>query len=154
MKNPKLTSDARQLRFLRERWRSYAGEGGWDAATVAGMQDLREKLLGIGGIEVVPRYEEDLALLLARGREMKGPIEFVEGSPSRCHENVALLVESGFEISPATGWVLGPDDALWRQHSWGVAEDGTIIETTQPRTIYWGLVLKGRAAEDFCHWNT
>ena len=41
------------------------------------------------------------------------------------------------------------DDGLWRQHSWGVDADGTLVETTDHRTLYVGLALSGMAALRF-----
>jgi hypothetical protein len=132
----------RQREFLRERWESVSDSG---------MRKLRGKLLAVGGEEVVPAPEPDLQLLLSRGREMKGRVKMMKGSPSRCHQNVANMVDDGFEMSPATGWV--QDDDLWRQHSWGVLGDGTIVETTQKRDKYWGVILEGDEASEFCALN-
>ncbi|MEU5907089.1 hypothetical protein [Micromonospora sp. NPDC047527] len=37
------------------------------------------------------------------------------------------------------------DDELWRQHSWGADPDGTLVETTDERRAYVGIVLPARA---------
>jgi len=137
-RNPPEPIDARQRELLQKRWSSVSDPG---------MHKLREELLAIGGDEVVPVSEPDLQLLLSRGREIEGPVKVMRGDTSRCHQNVAHLVANDPDMRPATGWVL--DDDLWRQHSWGVLEDGTIIETTQKRDKYWGVILEGEEASEF-----
>jgi hypothetical protein len=39
-----------------------------------------------------------------------------------------------------TGYALS-EDGLWRQHSWGLREDGGVVETTSGREMYVGLRL-------------
>ena len=52
-----------------------------------------------------------------------------------------LLVRSRGSVRIAFGYALSTD-GLWCQHSWGVdAEDGRIIETTERRVRYYGLIL-------------
>jgi len=113
---------------------------------------LREKLLDLGGERYVPQPEPDLRILLSRGHVMRGPVKMMKGRPISCHENVAYMVEDGIGIQAATGYALSLD-GLWRQHSWGVMEDGTLIETTVRRKIYWGVILRGEEATTFCDFN-
>jgi hypothetical protein len=52
-----------------------------------------------------------------------------------------LLVQTRGTVRLASGHALSTD-GLWRQHSWGVvAEDGRIVETTERRVCYYGIVL-------------
>lgn len=62
------------------------------------------------------------------------------GAPSQCHTNVAerIIEHPGETIH--TGWALS-DDGLWRNHSWTVTEDGTVVETTVERIRYVGAAL-------------
>jgi hypothetical protein len=64
------------------------------------------------------------------------------GEPSACHPNAAMMfVRSRRRVRIASGYALSAD-GLWRQHSWGVdVEDGRIIETTERRLRYYGIVL-------------
>jgi hypothetical protein len=105
--------------------------------------DLRRRLLGLGGDEVVLAEREfDLEVLLGRGclydaahvrrRRMRA---------SSCHRNAsALCIESRGVIRIATGYALS-DDGLWRQHSWCIDKSGGIIETTVRRVQYYGYTL-------------
>ena len=38
------------------------------------------------------------------------------------------------------------DDGLWRRHSWGILRDG-VLETTEARLKYFGIVLQGIAGD-------
>jgi hypothetical protein len=60
------------------------------------------------------------------------------GATSRCHSNVAARFALG-QCAFATRYAL--NDGIWRQHSWGVTDDGEILETTAPREAYFGIVL-------------
>jgi len=68
---------------------------------------------------------------------------------SSCHQNVAFLwTKRKFGIvGIATGYAL-TDDGLWRQHSWGILRDG-VLETTEARLKYFGIVLQGERADFF-----
>jgi hypothetical protein len=81
---------------------------------------------------------------------------------SQCHFNVARFwmyhhdeeqenwTENPYTIM--TGYGLGPDDDIWRTHSWLVDIDGEVIETTVPRRMYVGVYLRETAeALSFCH---
>ncbi|WP_228031729.1 hypothetical protein, partial [Streptomyces phyllanthi] len=72
----------------------------------------------------------------------------MEGKDNSCHLNSAALWASERVAGLATGYALSDDD-LWRQHSWGLAADGTVVETTEPRRLYAGLELDPRAAWRF-----
>jgi len=113
---------------------------------------LCDKLQAVAEGRIVTRWEgeNELLLLLSLGGLMDGPIEVVPGQQSNCHQNVADLLDwhdqqgiVGTRV--ATGWCYS--EGLWRQHSWAVAADGTILETCGPpcpeREKYWGAILGG-----------
>lgn len=108
----------------------------------------RARLLGVGGIEVVPPLDPELLLvaLITQSVVLLGQDAIFEaGAPSRCHENVATLLERGRTDGGATvsegcyGYALS-EDGLWRPHSWAVDSTGRVIETTVPRQCYVGIV--------------
>lgn len=107
----------------------------------------RSWLLGHGGVEVVPPIDPEIRIvdLLQRAVVQSGVgAVSVPGEPSRCHENVETLVDRGrtvdghVVVAGWTGYALS-DDGLWRQHSWAVGDDGSVIETTEPRRCYAGV---------------
>jgi hypothetical protein len=113
-------------------------------------------LLSIAGRNlVVPLTPDpDLPVLLERGELMHGYVQLVRMQRSRCHPNAAKLwVRTPRKISAiGTGYALS-DDGLWRQHSWGVKSDGTLVETTIGRVQYFGLQLRGAEADMFAALN-
>lgn len=111
---------------------------------------LRKKLLSMGGEEIVPRYEGDLDEIMRRGKMIRKNVRFIDGSPGSCHSNVAILYQRG-GIKIVTGWALS-DDGLWRQHTWGIDNNG-IIETTEVRDKYFGFILNDTEAELFVDRN-
>jgi len=72
----------------------------------------------------------------------------VPGATSRCHSNVAARYDLG-QCAFATGYALSR--GMWRQHSWGVTKSGEILETTEPRDAYFGIVLDTRQANAMRH---
>ena len=72
------------------------------------------------------------------------------GLPSRCHYNSAKIWETDKEkYRVATGYALSPD-GMWRQHSWVIEvgpKENRIIETTEFRVAYFGMVLTDEEAE-------
>lgn len=99
---------------------------------------------------MIPTFAEaDMdALLSERVRVFAGDdAELEQGEASQCHSNSARLYRQGRgEI--ATGYALSKD-GYWRQHSWVVAADGHVIETTTLRQRYVGVVLDSAAADSF-----
>ena len=111
-------------------------------------------LLSHGGEKVVPPLSPDLMIdvFRARGRLWSSPVRFVEGEPwSACHENAVALWRSGDACAIGSGYGLS-EDGLWREHTWALAEDGALVETTEPRTAYFGIELRDRDAERFADW--
>jgi hypothetical protein len=110
-------------------------------------------LLSHGGKKVVPPIMPDLMIdvFRTRGRLWSSPARLVEGEVSACHDNAVALWRSGEASAVGTGYALS-DDGLWREHTWAVVEDGGLLETTEPRTAYFGVELRGRDAERFARW--
>lgn len=112
---------------------------------------LKKKLLNIGGEAVVPPMSRDetprgfLKGLLNKGKVIDLPVRVNEMKSSNCHQNSAKLWrDEGARV--ATGLGLTKKDGLWRLHTWAV-KDGTIIETTVPRNVYYGVVLSDKKSK-------
>jgi hypothetical protein len=119
------------------------------------LDHLKTLLLNFGGeFLVAPRKPDThISLLLQHGFLMYGPIEMQVMKSSSCHQNVSTVWmnrASGI-VGIATGYALS-DDGLWRQHSWGVLRDG-VLETTEARQKYFGILLQGKAADNFAQAN-
>lgn len=97
-------------------------------------------LLAHGGDLVVPPMhpDPDLDDLLA-GAAAHGPRVDVVSEGGDCHANVAKLWVDGGIGAIGTGYAL--TEELWRQHSWGVADDGGVVETKWPAERYVGVRL-------------
>jgi hypothetical protein len=112
---------------------------------------LKMLLLRLGGEFVVapPRPDQDVPMLLEQGFITAGPISLKVMKSSSYHQNVSFIwIKRKFGIvGIATGYALS-DDGLWRQHSWGILRDG-VLETTEPRLKYFGIVLQGDRADFF-----
>jgi len=85
---------------------------------------------------------------------MAGPVRLRLMKSSLCHQNVASVwAKRRFGIvGVATGYVLS-EDGLWRQHSWGILRDG-ILETTEARSKYFGIIFQGDEADFFASSNS
>jgi hypothetical protein len=92
-------------------------------------------------------------MLLEQGFITAGPITLKVMKSSSCHQNIASVwTKRKFGIvGIATGYALS-DDGLWRQHSWGILRDG-VLETTQTRQKYFGIVFQGERADFFAASN-
>jgi hypothetical protein len=120
------------------------------------LKQLKALLLRLGGDFVVapPRQpDQDVPRLLEKGFLTSGPITIKVMNSSSCHQNVASLwTKRRFGIvGIATGYALS-DDGLWRQHSWCILRDG-ILEPTELRLKYFGIVLQGEKADFFASSN-
>lgn len=99
--------------------------------------------------------DPDLAALLARGEAFLAPVDLQRGKTSQCHENSARLWRRQHRaLSLVTGYGLS-DDGLFRQHTWLLrnapkVSQARIIETTEPRILYYGYVLTRSEAQQFC----
>lgn len=148
-------------------WQASIDAGKWWAsgyhgtdAVPPGMTGLRERLLAFGGAEAcLPVADDDLAAILGRGQLWYGDgAEMVQGRPSGCHENSALLWDSNRDtLLLATGYALSFEGGMWRQHSWCVRptpSGGRVVETTEHREAYFGFVMDEAEAEAFLESNT
>lgn len=111
-----------------------------------------DKLLAIDGTSVVvPHYDLQIAeallpLVLQRGHEFDATDARLEpGEPRECHTNALELSRAGRGTS-CNGFGLS-EDGLWRSHSWLLEPSGILIETTQPRTSYFGVELEHVGAQ-------
>lgn len=121
-------------------------------------EDLSNILLKEGGEEVHSVFEEDLYKLIENG-DFYDPddyrYEIITMKQSKCHTNCSLFYQnfieenSEDEISLMTGWALSENN-IWYQHSWiWLHYDDIIIETTEPRKLYYGIQLKYSDLGDF-----
>ena len=110
------------------------------------LKELHRHLLRIGGIAVVlwngTNDEKISQMLISSGKAEPGEAAVLKlGERSNCHENSAKLHrENSSRYAVVTGYALS-DDGIWRPHSWvHDGETGEIIETTEKRAIYFGVV--------------
>jgi hypothetical protein len=116
---------------------------------------LKTKLLSIGGNDVkfgLDSYEEQNRML-NDGRIYDEKVNFVSGTPNKCHRNVSdkyqKSAKHGFKI--VSGYAL--NDGVWISHSWGFNRNG-IIETTKIIfDAYYGYELTPEESEEFCFSN-
>jgi hypothetical protein len=117
---------------------------------------LHDRLLSIGGRNLVHPLggDADMPAVISKGALMPGTVQYKRMRTSACHRNVAKLwLQVPCRLSAiGTGYALS-DDGLWRQHSWGIKRDGTLVETTVVRVHYFGLQLRDRAAGLFAEQN-
>ena len=137
-----------QKKFLQARFKKASDEQ-------PEIKGLKQLLLRLGGGYVVapPSVDRDVPALLERGLVMHGPIKVKRMRSSMCHQNIFTVWRSKVPrlIAIGTGYALS-EDGLWRQHSWGVLRDG-LLETTAIRSMYFGLLLQGKDAQEFAMRN-
>ena len=145
-----LTND--QFAFLDARLTEYLK---WQPEFVT----LVDRLLAIAGIRVVPpgAPDPDLEALLRQGQIWDGLARLVLGEPGRCHVNAASLYQrNSTRFRIVTGYALSAD-GLWRQHSWvydiSPRRRRRIIETTERRVQYYGVMLSPAEATAFVYCN-
>lgn len=106
-----------------------------------------------GELVVPPRIPEvHLDQLLQSAELATEPVRSAVGEHRACHANVARLWIDGDVESIGTGYALS-DDGLWRQHSWGLDPDATIVETTDGRVAYIGVRLDDLRSLEFAMGN-
>jgi hypothetical protein len=120
------------------------------------LKRLKAMLLRLGGEFLVapPKPDGDVPMLLEQGFLTSGATKLKVMKSSSCHQNVASVwTKRKFGIvGIATGYALS-GDGLWRQHSWGILRDG-VLETTEARLKYFGIVLQGEGADFFAANNS
>src|ERR1017187_6977475 len=75
-------------------------------------------------------------------------IRITRGRPNECHRDAALFWLKGKCAAVATGYYLGTDD-IWRQHSWGLMGNGTILDTHSAGRQYFGVRVESIEAVKF-----
>lgn len=114
------------------------------------LKGLHKHLLRIGGLQVVlwngTNDKTITEMLLQLGKAQSGRSAIVQlGEASECHNNSERLHQqdpSRYEVR--TGYALSRD-GIWRPHSWAVdSSNDTIIETTEKRVTYFGVVKFAR----------
>jgi len=111
---------------------------------------MTEKL---GVLVVPPSFPEEHARELQERGEFNTSVGVpIDGRRSQCHTNAAQLWLDKKVCAIATGYALS-DDGLWRQHSWGVDEDGRAVETTEERIAYFGFELDEDESREFVEAN-
>ena len=118
-------------------------------------EELKQRLLAVAGQAVCFHYEEDLLDILRRGQFFRGYDAISRrGEPCQCHSNSAALWQANQGLTKiATGYALSRD-GMWRQHSWCVmwnqkTDAYQVIETTEPRLLYYGYVMNSAECEKF-----
>jgi hypothetical protein len=119
---------------------------------------LNDVLIAIGGDILVlmpegmrwnPEFNRRWILWqLRHGRLIDAPITFKRKTKGNCHQNVATIWrKKQYRIAAiCSGYGLS-HDGLWRPHTWGILRDGGILETTEVRERYFGLVHEGEFAD-------
>jgi hypothetical protein len=122
---------------------------------------LNEKLVEIGGEILVlapadmnpnPEIQQQrIAWLLEHGQLIDAPILLKPKAMSNCQKNVATIWRrKQYGIAAICCRDRGlSDDGLWRNHTWGILLDGSILETTVKRERCFGLVQVGEMADLF-----
>ncbi len=67
-------------------------------------------------------------------------VKFIKMKQSNCHDNCEELLQENKIKFCVFGYALS-EDGLFRVHSWGLDNYETIIETTEPRLLYFGYIL-------------
>jgi hypothetical protein len=120
--------------------------------TMPELKPLQDRLLTFGGDWVALQPEPDLTDLLNKGQLIKGNVILKPMAPCQCHRNCAKIWDKNpknYKI--ATGWALSAD-GIWRQHTW-ILKGKAVIETTEPRTMYYGIILEDKEANNFWFQN-
>jgi hypothetical protein len=123
--------------------------------------ELRSRLLRLGGDKVCTTFEEDIDDILQRAEPFKGTKSRIKkGRDCRCHQNASYLWQDfPQQYRIATGWALSRD-GIWRQHSWVVEllvnwemSGYHIVETTLRRLVYYGFVMDSDECAEFARKN-
>jgi len=120
-------------------------------------ETLRNVLLSIAGDSVmippsVSRADETLIeMVIEAGYLHHGPSKLTMMQDQHCHQNASLLFYRQEVLAIGTGY--GLYDRIWWNHSWGIGRAGEIIETTELRQKYFGVVLFGSSAKSLAELN-
>lgn len=108
---------------------------------------LEALLLEHGGERMVICPDEHRDLLIMRGALCEEPVVLRPGTPRQCHTNVARLARDEGVLA-CTGYALSAD-GLWRSHSWARSSAGQLVETTEVREMYFGILLEDYLRREF-----
>jgi len=117
------------------------------------LRPLHKQLLLLGG-NVVILWNGHNSVKAARYLRAKGRVfhrrglKLELGPRSACHENAMAWWRRNQDGAVMTGYALSTD-GIWRPHSWGLTVRGTIVETTEKRTIYFGADIRPLLTEMF-----
>lgn len=110
------------------------------------VKEVDDKLLAIGGklinhtaseADTDPYAHE---YMLKYGKEFSsGNCSIVKGEQSACLANVKNMIRQGKKIRLVSGYAL-TSNGIWERHYWGLDDKGKVIETTVPRTAYFGFI--------------
>ena len=117
------------------------------------LRALRRILLKLGGAEVIvqsPRSHDPLLGFLADfGIVFSGQMLLKQSHSAAADVCIARAWRHKKYGITAIGVGYGlTDDDFWREHTFGILREG-ILETTQPRRKYFGVLLIGEAADGF-----
>lgn len=109
----------------------------WWSSKHSELQSYLEKIVPGTHLVAVPFDSKSLEYLLSGGifKIATNNVIFTPMIQSGCHANCGVLLRAGKVKEYHTGYALSRD-RLWRYHSWGIAFDGRIVETTEPRLAY------------------
>jgi len=79
--------------------------------------------------------------IILTGKLLTNTVKLFPIETSQCHDNCEILLACKKINHIYTGYALSPD-GLWRYHSWGIDKNNTIIETTEPRLLYFGSIIR------------
>ena len=103
----------------------------------AALQRILEQHEPDSMIVAVP--DEHVALVAQHGAlQHPTSLRFLPGLPQACHENCHVFALFDARMRVQTGYALS-SDGLWRCHSWLLAGDGVVVETTLARDAYFGI---------------
>lgn len=138
-----------------KRWREHANKNNWTRSYChpdVVLENLKKRLLSIGGWSVCLQIDNDAKKILNRGRKFAGRAKMMRGEPCQCHTNSANLWNENSEVLQiCTGYALSKD-GMWRQHSWCVLKTPKsykVVETTVSRVSYYGFILQPAEAINF-----
>jgi hypothetical protein len=145
MANKKSRAEGQPKQHLTPNRLKFLAERNATALTNPAATKLRSKLLTHAGEEVLLRVTpEEIDRLLAHGEFHPGKGAGLRRMQANgCHFNAAKLFLTGRAAKVVSGFALS-DDGLWRSHTWVLNSHGRIIETTEPREVYFGTVLGSR----------
>lgn len=90
-------------------------------------------------IVATPHEHIDLHKFLTEAKLDESIVLYLPLESSQCHNNCDFLLAQKLAANIYCGYAMSKD-GLWRFHSWGKSESGEIIETTEPREKYVGIV--------------